>query len=166
MDNYAAEELTALGFSSVGKNVVVAREVRFYAIEGFLGDNVRIDTYCILTGNIELHDNVHIAPLTFLSATGGKISMGAGAGTGPQVAMLTKSDDYTAADLEQAGKLSGDITVGAGTIIGAGCKLLPGITIGEEASIGSNCVITSDIRAGDMVVSRGAANITIGNRYD
>ncbi|MDA0979578.1 MAG: acyltransferase, partial [Proteobacteria bacterium] len=71
MTPYSREELLALGFESVGADVMVSRDVRFFAISGSLGDRVRIDTYCIVTGQVELGADVHIAPLCFLSATGG-----------------------------------------------------------------------------------------------
>ena len=164
MDNYSREELLELGFSKVGADVVVSRDVRFFAIEGSLGDRVRIDTYSIITGHVVLGDDVHIAPLTFLSATGGRITMKNGSGTGPHVAILTRSDDYTAADLDDGAKVESDITVGTNAIIGSGCKLLPGAHIGDNASLGSNCVISGEVAAGDMVVSRGASTITMGNR--
>ncbi len=162
---YSREELLALGFSEVGDNVAVSVDVRFFAIEGCLGNNVRIDTYSIVSGHVELGDDVHIAPLCFLSATGGRINMANGSGMGPQVAMLTKSDDYTT-DSTKEDKVKGDIFVGTNSIIGSGCKVLPGVTIGENVSLGSNCVVTRDIDAGDMVVSRGASLVTVGNRND
>lgn len=165
-DHYTREELLAAGFSSVGDNVAIARDVKLYAIAGKLGDNVRIDTYCILTGQVTLGDNVHIAPLCFLSATGGEIVMEAGSGMGPQVALLTKSDDYTTADLATADKVSGSIRVGANSIIGTGCKIMPGVTIGHDASIGTACVVTRNVKAGDMLVSRSASVLTMGNRLE
>ena len=87
-----------------------------------------------------------------------------GSGIGPQCAILTKSDDYTREDLGEEGKVAGDIRVGSNSIIGAGCKIFPGVTIGAGASIGGNCMITNDVKPGDMVISRGASTITVGNR--
>ncbi|MBL6689007.1 MAG: acyltransferase [Pseudomonadales bacterium] len=165
-ENFTRDELLEIGFSSVGNNVIVSRDVRFFAISGSLGNNIRIDTFTILTGEIVLEDNVHLSPLCFLSATGGRITMEDGSGIGPQCAILTKSDDYTRGDLSSEGKVAGDISIGHHSIIGAGCKIFPGVTIGPEVSIGSNCMITSDVKAGDMVVSRGASTITVGNRAD
>jgi len=163
-NEFSKKELLEIGFEEVGSNVQISRDVRFFAIKGRLGNNVRIDTYSILSGHIELFDNVHIAPLCFLSATGGKIMMAAGSGMGPQVAMLTRSDDYTAASTKAADKVYGHILVGENSILGAGGKILPGVNIGDNVSIGSNCVVSSDIQAGEMVVSRGASLVTVGHR--
>ena len=165
-DNYTRQELLDLGFATVGDNPVVSRDVRFYAIEGSIGNDIRIDSYSILTGNIELGDNVHISPFCFLSATGGKIAMAANSGIGSHVALLTRSDDYAAPDLANHAKLEGDITIGKRTIVGTGCKIFPGITVGHDVSIGANCAVASDIKAGDVVISRGAALITVSNRLE
>jgi acetyltransferase-like isoleucine patch superfamily enzyme len=164
-DTYSKRELIALGFSSVGNNVSVSNDVRFFAIEGSLGDNVRIDAYAILTGKLELHANVHVSPFCFLSATGGSITMQENSGIGSHVAVLTKSDDYTT-DSTSSGKVSGDIVIGTNSIIGAGCKILPGSKVGNDCSVGSNAVINGNIKAGDMVISRGTSLITVGNRLE
>lgn len=162
--HYSRDELLATGFESVGESVQISKDVRFFSITGSVGNNVRIDTYTVLSGHIELGDDVHIAPLCFLSATGGKITMSPGSGMGPQVAVLTKSDDYTSDSTTSGDKLESDILIGRNSIIGSGCKLLPGANIGDNVSIGSNCVVSGVIKHGDMVVSRGASLITVGNR--
>ena len=85
---------------------------------------------------------------------------------GSHVALLTRSDDYTAPDLADHDKLEGDIVIGERTNIGTGCKIFPGITVGHDVSIGANCAVTTDVKAGDVVISRGAALITVSNRLD
>ena len=166
MNNYTREELLALGFSHVGQNTAVSRDARFFNISGELEDQVRIDAFSIITGEVHLGRSTHVSPLCFLSATGGAIYMEDSSGIGPQVSLLTKSDNYTAADLTEANKLAGDIRIGQHSILGAGCKVFPGVTIGRHASIGSNCVVSKDVAAGDIVVSRGAPLISMGNRLD
>lgn len=163
---FTKEELLAFGFASVGDGVAVSRDVRFFAISGSMGNNVRIDTFTILTGDIVLEHDVHLSPLCFLSATGGRITMQQGSGIGPQCALLTKSDDYTREDLGIEGKVAGNIQIGSNTIIGAGCKIFPGVNIGADASIGGHCMITHDVKPGDMVISRGVSTITVGNRQN
>ncbi len=166
MHNYSREELLALGFTEVGEDTVISRDVRFFAITGKIGNRVRIDTYTIVTGHVVLEDDVHLSPLCFLSGAGGCITMARGSGIGPQVAILTKSDDYTAADLDTGddSKIAGDISIGAQSILGAGCKVFPGVTIGNNVSIGSHCLINKDVKDGDMLVSRSATVMTLGNR--
>ena len=166
MTNLSREELLALGFSKVGEDTHVSRDARFYSVSGSISDGVRIDAFAIITGEVHLGVQTHISPHCFLSATGGVITMEDCAGIGPQVCLLTKSDNYTAADLTRENKLAGDIRLGRYCILGAGCKVFPGVTIGEQASVGSNCVVSRDIAPGDIVVSRGAPLISVGNRLE
>ena len=55
-------ELESLGFRSVGENVLISRFVRIYnSQEMDIGNDVRIDDFCILSGQIKLHNNIHIS---------------------------------------------------------------------------------------------------------
>mgnify|MGYP004422306013 CR=1 FL=1 len=59
---YTESELATLGLHSYGKNVLISRFARLYAPETIsIGDNVRIDDFCILSGNITLGSHIHIA---------------------------------------------------------------------------------------------------------
>ena len=59
---YSKEELENLGFKFVGKNVSISKKSSFYNISNIsVGDNVRIDDFCILSGNINIGSFVHIA---------------------------------------------------------------------------------------------------------
>ena len=60
-------ELNDLGLKSFGKNVQISRFARIYnAHEIEIGNNVRIDDFCILSGNIKLHNYIHISAHTIL----------------------------------------------------------------------------------------------------
>ncbi len=157
------EELLELGFSSVGENVVVSPDARFFAINGSLGDNVRIDAFAILTGNITLGNNVHISPFCFLGGTGGKIEMANRSGLSTHVSIFTKSDDYTTTN-KGADKVSGDVIIGEGSIIGSGSKIMPGVTIGEEVRAGCNTVLSKDVESGSIIVSRGIGIVTLASK--
>ena len=64
---YSEEELSRVGFQSYGKNVLVSRKVSIYgASEISLGNNIRIDDFCILSGKIRLGHNIHLAAYTAL----------------------------------------------------------------------------------------------------
>ncbi|MCB6803967.1 hypothetical protein LI178_31950, partial [Enterocloster bolteae] len=53
--------LKAIGFLKYGKNVLVSRKASIYNPEQMvLGDNIRIDDFCILSGNIKLGSYIHI----------------------------------------------------------------------------------------------------------
>jgi acetyltransferase-like isoleucine patch superfamily enzyme len=151
---FSAGELKQMGFKKVGNNVFVSRDARLFAIEGELGDSVRIDVFAVLTGKIFLGKNVHISPFCFLGGTGGEIRMQDGSGMSTHVSIFTKSDDYSA--MSAPGKKStGNVLVGENTILGAGTKILPGITIGKNTKISSGCVIDRDIESDALIIHRG-----------
>ncbi len=64
---YTAEELKQIGFKSYGNNVLISRFANFYAQEKMeFGNHVRIDDFCILSGNIKLGNYIHISAYTAL----------------------------------------------------------------------------------------------------
>ena len=59
---YSEKELQQMNFKYIGKNVLVSRKASIYGIENIsIDDNSRIDDFCILSGNITIGKNVHIA---------------------------------------------------------------------------------------------------------
>ena len=59
---YEKNELERLGIKKIGKNVLISRKASIYNPEEILiGNNVRIDDFCILSGKIKLGSNIHIS---------------------------------------------------------------------------------------------------------
>jgi len=55
-------ELRQVGFARYGRNVLISRKVSFYYPEKIeIGNNVRIDDFCILSGHIVMGNYIHIA---------------------------------------------------------------------------------------------------------
>ncbi|MGD2117442.1 MAG: hypothetical protein PVG66_03725 [Chromatiales bacterium] len=160
---YSREQLIELGFEQVGKDVRVSCDARLFAINGRLGDSVRIDAYAILTGHIVLGNSVHISPFCFLGGTGGVIEMQDHAGLSTHVSVFTKSDDYSDA-VVGADKLTGDVFIGERSIVGSGCTIMPGVQIEHDVSVGINCVINQKLDKGSLVVNRGIGLVTLANR--
>ena len=66
------EELSSIGFLSYGKNLKISRKTSFYSPETIsFGDNVRIDDFCILSGNIKIGSNIHISAYVALYGSQG-----------------------------------------------------------------------------------------------
>ena len=68
MSSYFTEkELGMLKLARIGRNVLISRKASIYGSENIeIGENVRIDDFCILSGKIKLGNNVHIASGTYL----------------------------------------------------------------------------------------------------
>ena len=52
--------------------------------------------------------------------------------------------------------LAGGVTVGHGTLIGLGSRLLPLVSVGSKAIVGAGSVVTRDVRDGETVVGAPA----------
>lgn len=61
------DEILKIGLKSVGENVLISDKAVFYRPERIvIGNNVRIDDFCVLANNIILHDYIHIAMGSYL----------------------------------------------------------------------------------------------------
>jgi len=55
---YTEDELKEIGLKSYGHNVLISRKANLYSVsEISIGNNVRIDDFCILSGKIKYYRN-------------------------------------------------------------------------------------------------------------
>jgi len=91
---YSPEELKAIGFKSYGENMLISRNAQFYGAENIsMGDHVRIDDFCILSGNITIGSYVHISAYCGLYGKFG-IVMEDYTGLSPRCLLFSGSDDF------------------------------------------------------------------------
>jgi acetyltransferase-like isoleucine patch superfamily enzyme len=168
---YSSEELAALGCTSIGRRVQISRLARFYGFHGELGDNCRIDDYCVVKGRVDIGCYVHISAFCLLGGTGGRIAFGDFSTTAAYVALHTASDDYASPlltnavvppDLRQ--NITGDIVIGKGVILGTHCVVLPESVVGDYATIGALCIVNGDYAPGVVYVTGAGRPRSIGRR--
>lgn len=123
-----------------------------------VGLNVRIDPYCVLSGDIEIGDNVHIACGTYLFGGSGKIRIANYAGISAGCALYTATDDYMGGcligpqvPLKYRHVKKGDIILETAAIIGAHCVVLPGVTIGRCARVGAMTLLQRSVEPHTIV---------------
>ena len=59
---YSQDELSDMGFKRIGSNAMISRKASFYGASNMsIGNNIRIDDFCILSGNITIGNYAHIA---------------------------------------------------------------------------------------------------------
>lgn len=167
----SADELIALGFRKVGRNVTISRKCSFYKISGSIGDNVRVDDFCILKGHIEIGSHVHVAAYGMISGAFAPVIIGNFVSLAARASIYSGSDDHSADRLggafvpaEHAEVIKGPVTVGPGTLVGAHCVILPNVAIGIGASIGSGCVVAQDVPDGGML--RAPRAVLLDRRRD
>lgn len=92
---YTEAELSDLGLRRYGTNVMISRKCSIYGAESVtIGDHVRIDDFCILSGQITIGNYVHISAFSALYGGGG-ITIGDYCGLSPRCSLISASDDFT-----------------------------------------------------------------------
>lgn len=145
------EEVKKLKLLSVGNDVKISRYAHFYGEKIKIGNNVRIDDFCILSGNITIGSFVHISAYTVLYGSFG-IEIADFAGLSARCTVYSAIDDFSGAYLvgpllhsEFRNISGGKVTIGKYSQVGAGCIILPNITIGEGVAIGAMSFINCNI---------------------
>lgn len=139
--------IEAFGFSSVGENVQISDRASFYGASRIvLGNNVRIDDFCVLAagvGGILIGNYVHIAVGSTLIGAG-NITMLDFSGLSSRVSIYSSSDDYSGATLtnptvpsEFTGVAHADVMLGKHVIVGSSSVILPGVTLEEGVAVGA-----------------------------
>ncbi len=148
---FSKDEIIQVGFARCGQNVLISRKASFYSPEKIeIGNNVRIDDFCILSGHIILGNYVHIAAYVGLFAVE-KIIIYNYVGVSSRVSIYAGTDDFLGYGM--TGPIipskyrhvhTAPVILEEHALVGAGSVILPGVTIGTGAAIGALSLVTSD----------------------
>ena len=167
---FSDQELKDLGLKSYGTNVLISRKSSLYNPEKMaLGDNVRIDDYCILSGAIEVGSYVHISAFCALYGGGG-IKINDHSGLSPRCSLFSHSDDFSGICAigpmyrdEDRNIVSMPILIDKYSQVGSGSVILPGIKVPEGFSCGAMTLLNKDdLKPWSIYVGSPARKI--GNR--
>lgn len=149
---YSEEELREIGFRSVGCGVKLSRKASIFSPQSIsIGDNVRIDDFCILSGNIEIGSHVHISAYVALYGALG-IEIGDYSGISPKSVVYSAMDDfsgnYLIGPIHPAGTINvtgGLVRIGKYVQVGSNTVVFPNLTIDEGAVIGACSLVNRSI---------------------
>jgi galactoside O-acetyltransferase len=154
---YSEKELKQFKFRSIGKNVLIKKNVGLYFIENIsIGNNVRIDDNVIIVASnsnspVKIGNYVHIASNCYLAGSDG-IEIMDFATLAPGVLIFSGSDDYSGKKLTNPtvskpyiGGKFGKVTLGKHVIIGAGSVILPDVNIKQGSSVGALSLVNKDL---------------------
>ena len=169
MGTLSREALETLGFASVGKNLQISDRASFYGSNHItIGDNVRIDDFCVLAagvGGILIGNYVHIAVGSSLIGAG-KITMSDFSGLSSRISIYSSSDDYSGTTLTNPTVHSGftgvthaDVFLGKHVIVGSGSVILPGVTLEEGVVVGALSLVRANCELFGIYVGNPARRI-------
>ncbi|WP_025864465.1 acyltransferase [Prolixibacter bellariivorans] len=149
---YTEKELTQIGFKEVGKNVLISRYAQFYgASDMIIGNNVRIDDFCILSGKIKLGSYIHISAYNALYGKFG-IEMEDYTGLSPRCTLFSATDDFSGEyligptiDSKYTNVTGGKIIIKKYSQLGSNCVVLPEVTIEEGVAVGAMSLINKNL---------------------
>lgn len=142
---YSEDELNEIGIRSLGKNVYISRKCSIYGADKIeIGNNVRIDDFCILSGRISLGEYIHIAAYSALYGGESGIILDDYVNISSRVSVYSISDDYSGMSMtnpmipEKYKKVvSKQVKIGKHAIIGATSIIMPGVEVAEGGAFGT-----------------------------
>ena len=146
---YTTYELKELGLKGFGENIFISNKVSIYGAENIIiGNNVRIDDFCILSGKITIGNYIHIAAYTALYGGNKGIVILDFANLSSRISIYSISDDYSGETMtnpmindKYKNIHSEQVIIGRHVIIGSGCVVLPGVVLEEGAAFGAMTLI-------------------------
>ena len=155
MSIYTQAQLTALGFAKLGQNLHISCKASFYGTNRIsLGDNVRIDDFCVLSagdGGIEIGSFIHIGVFSSIIGTA-NVKLLDYCNISSKVAIYSSNDDYSGnfmtnpmVPTQYTNVTHAPVTLGRHTIIGSGCVILPGADISDGCAIGALSLVVKSL---------------------
>ena len=146
---YSRKELLEIGFASLGSNVLISRKASIYNPDKMhLGNNVRIDDFCCISGFIQVGNNCHITPFCLLAGGDKGIIIGNYCTFAYRVSIFSQSDDYSGESMtnstvpiEFKKEIKSQINISDHVIIGCSSVILPGVCLAEGTSIGASSLV-------------------------
>lgn len=149
---YTEEELKTLGLKSYGKKVLISKKVSIYSAGSIsICNNVRIDDFCILSGEVTIGSHIHISAYCALYGAMG-IELEDYTGISPRSTLFSAMDNFSGQYLigpihpeKYTNVVGGKIVIKRYAQIGAGTIIFPNLTIGVGVVVGSMSLVTKSL---------------------
>lgn len=163
----SAKKLRDIGFAYLGRNVQVSDKASIYDADRIsIGDNSRIDDFCVVSGKVQIGRNVHIAPFCLVAGGEPGISLADFSGLAYGVKIFAQSDDYLGETLtnptvpaEYKSEIKKPVSIGRHSILGAGAVVMPSANIADGNAIGSMALVTRSTEPWSIYVGVPARRI-------
>jgi galactoside O-acetyltransferase len=146
-----------MGFASVGRNVMISERASFFRCANItIGDNVRIDDFCVISagvGGVSIGRNVHIAVHSVLIGAG-RIVLSDFSMLSSRVSIYSSSDDYSGAAMTNPtvperyrNVQHADVHLGRHVAVGSGSVILPGVRLEDGVAVGALSLVKQSCAA-------------------
>ena len=165
---YTEQELKALGFKKMGKNLLISRKASIYNTEKIeIGDNVRIDDFCLISGKVVFGNNIHITGFCLIAGADEGVFFDDFTTLAYRCIVFTRSDDYSGETLVNStvpekyryNTIKKPVYIKKHAIIGANSIVFPGADIGEGVSVGANSLVTKPTEPWSIYVGTPAKKV-------
>ncbi|WP_238701911.1 acyltransferase [Helicobacter bilis] len=143
MSYLTQHELLSLDFKSLGKNVLISSKASLYDTHlMILDDNVRIDDFCVISGNVYLGKSVSIAPFCLIAGGSksedlqkGGVIIGDHSVFAYGVRAFSRSDNYVTTNKDEV--YIDRVVIGHHCICGTNSVIYAGSRLGDYVSVGA-----------------------------
>lgn len=160
-------QLRELGFKNLGINVKISDKTSIYNAELIeLGDNTRIDDFCVISGKVVIGKYCHITPMCLIAGGVPGIFFSDFCTLAYGVKIFAQSDDYSGLTLTNSlipkkfkDEIFKSVSIGRHVIVGADSVILPGVDIAEGCSIGAMSLINKSTESWGIYVGSPARRL-------
>ena len=161
------ETLALMGFKRLGKNVKISSKASIYdtgQIE--IGDNSRIDDFCVISGKLKIGCYVHITPMCLVAGGEKGVEIKDFVALAYGVKVFAQSDDYSGETMTNSNipkkyknEYKKEVVIEKHSIVGAGSIILPGVQLREGTSVGAMSLIRKSTEEWSIYVGNPAKKI-------
>lgn len=146
------DDLDRLGFKSLGKNVLISDKASIYNADQIeIGDNSRVDDFCVLSGRIKIGRFSHVTPMCLIAGGEPGVHMSDFCTLAYGVKIFSQSDDYSGETLVNSlinkkykKEIFEAVTILKHVVLGAGSIVMPGVVIAEGCSFGAMTLVNKN----------------------
>ncbi|MCY1289105.1 dTDP-4-amino-4,6-dideoxy-D-glucose acyltransferase [compost metagenome] len=167
MAYYPDEKLRQMGFLHIGKNVKISDKASIYNADQIeIGDNSRIDDFCVISGKVRIGAFCHITPMCLVAGGTPGVFFSDFCTLAYGVKVFSQSDDYSGETLTNSliprklkKEIFAEVRLGKHVIVGAGSIIFPGVHVAEGCSVGAMTLISKSTLPWGIYVGNPARRI-------
>ena len=160
-------ELKKAGFKFIGRNVKISDKASIYNPELIeIGDNSRIDDFCMVSGKVKIGRNVHITPQCLVAGGLPGVEIGNFVALAYGVKVFAQSDDYSGNSMTNStipkkfkNEILKTVKIHDHVIIGANSTVMPGVVVGTGCAVGAASLLINSTEDWSIYVGSPANKI-------